>query len=99
MKNVKGRKEGKDEAIKGEALGHLKEGWRCEAPEKREVPTSETVDWCSLEELRKWEQAKEEKNREGKRKYTVRKRAMSEKKKWVFLYSSCISKCCNFYLI
>ena len=62
MKSVKGRKEGKDEEIKGEAFGHLEEGWRCEAPEKREAPASETEDWCSLEELREWEQAK------GKRK-------------------------------
>ena len=31
---------------------------------KREIPASETEDWCSLEELREWEQAKEEKNRE-----------------------------------
>ena len=56
----------------------------CEECEKSEVPECE--DWCSLEELLEWEQAKrEEKNREGKRKYTVRKRAVSEKKKWVSL--------------
>ena len=59
----------------------------------------ECEDWCSLEELREWEQVKEEKNREGKRKYTLRKRAVSEKKNRVFLYLSCISKYCNLYLI
>ena len=57
--------EGKDEEIKGEAFGHLKEGVKMwSRKEKREVPASETEDWCSLEELREWEQAKEEKNRE-----------------------------------
>ena len=52
---------------------------------------------CSLEELREWEQAKEERKKESKRTYTVRKRAVSEKR--VFLHSNCISKCCNLYLI
>ena len=42
---------------------------------------------------------KRRENREGKRKYTMKKRAVSEKKKRVFLYLSCISKCCNIYLI
>ena len=39
---------------------------------------------CGLEELHEREQAKEEKNRESKRKYIVKKRAVSEKKKRVF---------------
>ena len=89
---MKGRKEGKDEEIKGKAIRPFEEVKR-----RSEVPKCE--DWCSLEELCEWEQAKEEKNREGKRKYTIRKRAVSEKKKKVFLYSSCISKCYNLYLI
>ena len=67
MKNVKGRKEGKDDEINREAIRPVKMGWisdvpggwRCEAQEKREVSASKTEDWCSLEGLREWEQAKE----------------------------------------
>ena len=70
--------------------------WRCEWSE-----VLECEDWCSLEELHEWEQAKEkrkiERVRENCERYTVRKRAVSEKRKKVFLYSSCISKCCNLY--
>ena len=45
MKSVKGRNEGKDEEIKGEAFGHLKWGKK-----RSKVPKCE--DQCSLEELR-----------------------------------------------
>ena len=44
--------------------------------------------WCSLEELRDWEQAKDkrkiERVRENFERYTVKKRAVSKKKKKVF---------------
>ena len=59
---------------------------------------SSEQDWgqCSLEELRDWEQAKEkrkiERVRENCERYTVRKRAINEKKKRVFSLLSCISK-------
>ena len=52
MKSVKGRKEGKDEEIKGEAIRPFEEVKR-----RSEVPKCE--DWCSLEELCEREQAKE----------------------------------------
>ena len=42
--SVKGRKEGKDEEIKGEAIRPFEEVKR-----RSEVPKCE--DWCSLEEL------------------------------------------------
>ena len=99
VKSVKGRKEGKDEEIKGKAIRPFEEVKR-----RSEVPKCE--DWCNLEELHEWKQAKEkrkiERVRENSERYIVRKKAVSEKKKgvfYLFFCSSCISKCCNLYLI
>ena len=44
MKSVKGRKEGKDEEINGEAIRTFED-----VKKRSEVPNCE--DWCSLEEL------------------------------------------------
>ena len=82
---MEGRKEGKDEEIKGGYLAswctRRKEEWRGEVPMK--VRTK-----CNLEELCEWEQAKEKRKinrvRENCKRYTVRKRAVSEQKKRVF---------------
>ena len=85
----------KGERNKRERLfGHLKKSKKREVPQVRlrtKVQSGRTA-WVRASQ-------REEKNREGKRKYTVRKRAVSEKKKRDFFYSSCISKCCNLYLI
>ena len=73
---LKGRKEGKDEEIKGEAILLVrKKNERIEVLEK--VRTK-----CSLEELREW--VSKQKRREKCERYTMRKRAVSEKKKRVF---------------
>ena len=81
MKRVKGRKEGKDDEIKGEAFGHLKEGVKMWSPREKRSPSK--WDWGLVQSWRTvWVRVskREEKNREGKRKYTMRKRAMSEKR-------------------
>ena len=46
---------------------------------EKEVKSQSVRTRCSLEELCEWEQA-QEKNKESKRKYTVRKRAVSEER-------------------
>ena len=85
----------KGERNKRERLfGHLKKSKKREVPQVRlrtKVQSGRTA-WVRASQ-------REEKNREGKRKYTARKRAVSEKKKRDFFYSSCIFKCCNLYLI
>ena len=86
MKSVKGRKEGKDDEINRKAIQPVKMGWRSEvpkgwgseAPEKREVLASKIEDWCSLEELREWEQAKEKRKIER-----VRENTQWEREQWV----------------
>ena len=90
VKSAKGRKEGNDEEINREAIRPFGQG-------EKEVKSQSVRTRCSFEELLEWEQAKEERKKESKRTYTVRKRAVSEKR--VFLHSNCISKCCNLYLI
>ena len=107
MKSVKGTKEGKDEEINREAA--VKMDWRSEVPggedvkpqRKREKPQQVRLRTKVQSGRTAWVRAskREEKNREGKRKYIVRKRAVSEKKKRGFLYLNCISKCHNIYLI
>ena len=109
MKSVKGRKEGKDEEINREAIWPMKmDGWS-EVPRGEDVKPQRKREKSQQVRLRTkvqsgrtaWVRAskREEKNREGKRKYIVRKRAVSEKKKRGFLYSSCTCKCCNLYFI
>ena len=91
VKSVKERKEGKDEELNREAIRPFGQRWR----KRSEVPKV----WGLGAVLRS---CMSESKQESKRKYTVRKRAMSEKKKRVFFFfffSSCISKCYNFYLI
>ena len=61
---------------------------------------SQSVRTKCVSESKQKEKRKIERARENcERKYTMRKEAVSEKKKRVFLYSSCISKYCNLYLI
>ena len=88
VKSVKGRKEGKDEEINREAIRPVKMGWRSESPRGEEKKWSPKV-WGLVQSWRvAWVRAskREEKNRENKRKYTVKKKAVSEKrkKKWVY---------------
>ena len=99
MKRVKGRKEGKDEEINSVAVRPMKmvwrsevlRGWGCESPEKREVSTSETEDWCNLEELREWEQAKEKRKIERVRENTQWEKEQWVKRKWEFFFTQVVS--------
>ena len=98
MKSVKGRKEGKDEEINREAIRLVKMGWRsevprgcgCEVSEKREVPTSETEDWCSLEELSEWEQEKEKRKIVRVRENTQWEREQCVKSKREFFFTQVV---------
>ena len=80
-KSVKGRKEEKVKEIKGKAI----RPFGAESEEKKWSPKV----WGLVQSWRAaWVRAskREKKNRESKKKYTVRKKAMSEKKKRVFLH-------------
>ena len=79
VKSVKGRKEWKDEEIKGEAIRPF--------GQREEKKWSPKV-WGLMQSWRTvWVRAskREEKNRESERKYTMNKRAVSEKKESSFL--------------
>ena len=97
VKSVEGRKEGKDEKIKGEAIWPVSK-----KSEKNEVPLKVRTKY-SFEELYEWEQAKrKEKNRENKRKLWEihnEKESSEWKEKKSSFCSSYISKYCNLYLI
>ena len=107
VKSVKGRKEGEMKKEIERPFGQ----WRWaekvksrggEEVKPREKRSPSKWDWGLVQSWRiTWVRAskREEKNREGKRKYKMRKRVVSEKKNGVFLYSSFIYKCCNLYLI
>ena len=80
MKSVEGRKEEKVKEIKRK--GHLAIWGRVKECKSQSVRTGAVLKNCMSESKQK-----REKNRESKRKYTVRKRAISEKKKRVLFFT------------